>query len=173
MILGFLTVLFFVAGLLLFYRMVRPRWRDVLHGKYRGCTHRSGVLALKPVSKMAPDITHGRALGGNLRLIRPPRRRCSPAPTKRSKPDLDEFCTNKDAAASARLDARVVYHPIAFLKERSPALSARYQANEKSCAMTRQVPWTPGIGSNGRMVPSSSPAIRPVCRLAVLLRTAD
>jgi hypothetical protein len=56
MILGFLTVLFFVAGLLLFYRMVRPRRRDVLHGKYRGCTHRSGVLALKPVSKMAPDI---------------------------------------------------------------------------------------------------------------------
>jgi len=95
MILGFLTVLFFVAGLLLFYRMVRPRWRDVLHGKYRGCTHRSGVLALKPVSKMAPDITHGRALGGNLRLIRPPRRRCSPAPTKRSKPDLDEFCTTR------------------------------------------------------------------------------
>jgi hypothetical protein len=38
---------------------------------------------------------------------------------------LPEFCTNKDAAASARLDARVVYHPIAFLKERSPALSAR------------------------------------------------
>jgi hypothetical protein len=34
------------------------------------------------------------------------------------------FCTNKDLA-SARLDARVVYHSIAFLQERSPALSAR------------------------------------------------
>jgi hypothetical protein len=66
---------------------------------------------------------------------------------------LPEFCTNKDAAASARLDARAVYHPIAFLKERSPALSARCEANEKSCAMTRQGPWTLGIGSNGRMVP--------------------
>jgi hypothetical protein len=88
-------------------------------------------------------------------------------------PDLEEFCANKDAAASARLDARVVYDPIAFLKERSPALSARCRANEKSCAMTRQGPWTPGTGSNGRMVPSSSPAIRPACRLAVLLRTAD
>jgi hypothetical protein len=32
MILDFLTVLFFVAGLLLFYRMVRPRRRDVLTG---------------------------------------------------------------------------------------------------------------------------------------------
>jgi hypothetical protein len=39
--------------------------------------------------------------------------------------------------------------------------------------MTRQGPWTLGIGSNGRMVPSSSPTIRSVCRLAVLLRTAD
>jgi hypothetical protein len=34
MILDFLTVLFFVAGLLLIYRMVRRRRRDVLHGKY-------------------------------------------------------------------------------------------------------------------------------------------
>lgn len=34
MILDFLTVLFFVAGLLLIYRMLRQRRRDVLHGKY-------------------------------------------------------------------------------------------------------------------------------------------
>jgi AraC-like DNA-binding protein len=37
--------------------------------------------------------------------------------------------------------------------------------------MTRQGPWTLGKGSNGRMVPSFSPTIRPVCRLAVLLRS--
>jgi len=92
---------------------------------------------------------------------------------KAIKPEFEQFCTHKDAAASARLDARVGYHPIAYLKERSPALSARCQANEKSCAMSRQGPWTPGIGSNGRMVPSSSPTIRPVCRLAALLRTTD
>ena len=33
------------------------------------------VIALEPVSKMAADITDGRALGGNLRLIRLPRQR--------------------------------------------------------------------------------------------------
>jgi hypothetical protein len=33
------------------------------------------VVALEPVSKMAADITDGRALGGNLRLIRSPRQR--------------------------------------------------------------------------------------------------
>src|SRR5580704_4386958 len=60
-----------------------------------------------------------------------------------------------------------------FFEERSPALSARCQANEKSCAMTRQGPWTPEIGSNGRMVPSFAPTIRPVCLLTALLRTAD
>ena len=49
------------------------------------------VVASKPGSKMAPDITDGRAPDGNLRLIRPPRRRCSPAQTKRSNPSLSNF----------------------------------------------------------------------------------
>ena len=44
----------------------------------RGTAGATGVVvASKPVSKMAPDITDGRALGGNLRLIRSPRRRCA------------------------------------------------------------------------------------------------
>ena len=34
MIFDFLTVLFFVSGLLLIYRMVRQRQRDILHGRY-------------------------------------------------------------------------------------------------------------------------------------------
>ena len=42
----------------------------------RGTAGATGVVvALEPVSKMAADITDGRALGGNLRLIRSPRRR--------------------------------------------------------------------------------------------------
>ena len=36
---------------------------------------------LEPASKMAADSTDDRALGGNLRLIRSSRRRCSPAST--------------------------------------------------------------------------------------------
>jgi hypothetical protein len=42
----------------------------------RGTAGATGVIvALEPVSKMAADITDGRALGGNLRLIRSPRQR--------------------------------------------------------------------------------------------------
>src|SRR5713226_9247530 len=55
----------------------------------RGTAGATGVdVASKPVSKMAPDITDVRALGGNLRLIRSSRRRCSPASTQRSNPSL-------------------------------------------------------------------------------------
>jgi len=44
----------------------------------RGTTGATGmVVALEPVLKMAADITDDRALGGNLRLIRSPRRRCA------------------------------------------------------------------------------------------------
>ena len=40
----------------------------------RGTAGETGVVvALEPVSKIAADITDGRALGGNLRLIRSPR----------------------------------------------------------------------------------------------------
>ena len=42
----------------------------------RGTTGATGVVvALEPVSKMAADIIDGRALGGNLRLIRSTRQR--------------------------------------------------------------------------------------------------
>jgi len=42
----------------------------------RGTAGATGVVvASNPVSKMAADITDGRALGGNLRLIRSPRQR--------------------------------------------------------------------------------------------------
>src|SRR6202007_108434 len=42
----------------------------------RGTAGATGVVvALEPVSKMAADITDGRALGGDLRLIRSPRQR--------------------------------------------------------------------------------------------------
>jgi hypothetical protein len=42
----------------------------------RGTAGATGVIvALEPVSKMADDITDGRALGGNLRLIGSPRQR--------------------------------------------------------------------------------------------------
>ena len=42
----------------------------------RGTVGATGlIVALEPVSKMAADITDGRALGGNLRLIRSPRQR--------------------------------------------------------------------------------------------------
>src|ERR1700738_750093 len=42
----------------------------------RGAAGATGVVvASNPVSKMAADITDGRALGGNLRLIRSPRQR--------------------------------------------------------------------------------------------------
>src|SRR5258708_32797096 len=51
----------------------------------RGTAGATGVVvALEPVSKMAADITDDRALGAILRLIRSPRQRCSPAPTRRS-----------------------------------------------------------------------------------------
>jgi len=36
---------------------------------------------------------------------------------KAIKPEFEEFYTHKDAAASARLDARFGYHPTAFLNE--------------------------------------------------------
>jgi hypothetical protein len=55
----------------------------------RGTAGATGVVvALEPVSKIAADITDGRALGGNLRLIRSSRPRCLPAPTKRSNPSF-------------------------------------------------------------------------------------
>jgi hypothetical protein len=42
----------------------------------RGTAGATGVVvALEPISKMAADITDGRALGSNLRLIRSPRQR--------------------------------------------------------------------------------------------------
>jgi hypothetical protein len=48
----------------------------------RGTAGATGVVvALEPVSKMAADITDGRALGGNLRLIDQRANACSPAIT--------------------------------------------------------------------------------------------
>ena len=46
------------------------------HANIRGTAGATRVVvALEPVSKMAADITDGRALGGNLRLIRSTRQR--------------------------------------------------------------------------------------------------
>ena len=59
---------------------------------------------------------------------------------------LPEFCTSKDAAASARLDTRVVYHPIASLRNDLRLFQLAAKPMSKSCAMTRQGRWTPGTG---------------------------